>query len=77
MINLEGKYVYPGFIDAHCHFYGYAQNLQWIDLTVTNSFGEIIDLLKEYHKKKKEEENTAKLVETGKKKRIQQRIKYS
>ncbi len=33
--------------------------------------------VKEYHKKKKEEENTAKLVETGKKKRIQQRIKYS
>ena len=22
-IDLKGKPVYPGFIDAHCHFYGY------------------------------------------------------
>ena len=24
-IDLKGKPVYPGFIDAHCHFYGYAK----------------------------------------------------
>lgn len=49
-IDLKGKFVYPGLIDAHCHFYGYAKNLQWLDLTGTNSFEEIVELLKTYHK---------------------------
>ena len=26
-IDLQGKYVYPGFFDAHCHFYGYGLGL--------------------------------------------------
>ena len=21
--DMHGKYIYPGFIDAHCHYYGY------------------------------------------------------
>jgi len=33
--------------------------------------------VKEYHKKKKEDEDVGKLIETGKRKWIQQRIKYS
>ena len=32
VIDLKGKYVYPGFIDAHCHFIGYALGLQYVDL---------------------------------------------
>ena len=28
ILNAEGKYVYPGFNDAHCHFSGYGMNLQ-------------------------------------------------
>ncbi len=32
--NYEGKVVYPGFIDAHCHFFGYGMNLmQYADLS--------------------------------------------
>ena len=41
VIDLNGKFVYPGFIDAHCHFYSYAKNLQWINLVGTESFDEI------------------------------------
>jgi len=41
-----GKPVYPGFIDAHCHFYGYALSLQQVDLTGTKSFQDILELLK-------------------------------
>ena len=31
-LDLQGKFVYPGFIDAHCHFYGYGVSLMWADL---------------------------------------------
>lgn len=48
-VDLKGKYVYPGFIDAHCHFYGYAMNLRQVNLVGTHSFDEIIEKLKEYH----------------------------
>ncbi|MGV3640604.1 MAG: amidohydrolase [Adhaeribacter sp.] len=41
-INLAGKPVYPGFIDAHAHFVGYAQNLQQADLSGTGSFAEVV-----------------------------------
>ena len=45
-VNLKGKYVYPGFIDAHCHFYYYGLNLQWADLTGTKSFDEVVERVK-------------------------------
>jgi predicted amidohydrolase YtcJ len=45
MIDLEGKYVYPGLIDAHCHFLGYGKSLLHADLAGTNSFEEIIEIL--------------------------------
>lgn len=45
-IDLGGNAVYPGFIDAHCHFYGYATDLLKCDLYGTKSFDEIIEKLK-------------------------------
>jgi len=48
ILDLGGKPVYPGFIDAHCHFYGYCLNLRQVDLVGTTSYGEIIRKLKEY-----------------------------
>lgn len=51
-INLEGKAVYPGFHDAHCHFYGYGTNLAKIWLTGTTSFEDAIDTLIKYQNKK-------------------------
>ncbi len=45
--DLDNKYVYPGFIDAHCHFYGYSMSLLQADLRGTKSFEQIVEILKE------------------------------
>lgn len=42
-INLKGKYLYPGLIDAHCHFMGYARNLLNCDLQGTASWNEVLE----------------------------------
>ena len=47
-LELEGKAVYPGFIDAHCHFYGYSMDLRQVDLVGTTSFQAILEKLKQY-----------------------------
>ncbi len=44
-IDLKGKFVYPGLIDAHCHFYGYGVDLKKINLTGTPSWEAILDTL--------------------------------
>ncbi|MFC2098496.1 amidohydrolase [Bacteroidota bacterium] len=46
-IDLEGKIVYPGLIDAHCHFLGYGNSLLHASLVGTSSFEEILEILKE------------------------------
>ncbi len=51
-IDLKQKFVYPGFIDAHCHFYGYAIDLQKTWLIGTKSFNEIIDTLSKYKERR-------------------------
>ena len=48
--DLEGAYVYPGWIDAHCHFLGYGMNLSAVDVAGTSSVEEIIAMVKEYQK---------------------------
>lgn len=47
-LNAEGKYIYPGFIDAHAHFAGYAQSLTEINLFNTNSWDSIIARVARY-----------------------------
>src|SRR3989344_3130030 len=54
-IDAEGKAVYPGFIDSHCHFYGYGEGLQELDLVGTKSFEEVIEKVVEYSKINKSE----------------------
>ncbi len=50
--DTNGKFIYPGFNDAHCHFNGYATNLiQYADLSDTKSQEEIYERLKQHHKK--------------------------
>ena len=44
-IDLGGKAVFPGFIDAHCHFLGFALGLQFIDLRGSKSFEEVLQRL--------------------------------
>lgn len=45
ILDLEGKYVYPGLIDPHCHFYGYGSSLRNADLVGANSFEQIIEII--------------------------------
>ena len=49
-VDAAGQYVYPGFIDAHAHFVGYAQSLQNVDLAGTESWQAILDKLQEFAK---------------------------
>ena len=46
IIDLNGNTVYPGFIDPHCHFFGYGLSLNNVDLSGTKSFTEVVDRIK-------------------------------
>jgi len=49
--DLEGAFVYPGFIDAHCHFFGYGLGAETrADLTGTTSMREVVERLMIWHK---------------------------
>ena len=48
--NLQGKTVFPGFIDAHCHFTGYATDKWKCELWGTKSWDEVISRITEYSK---------------------------
>ena len=50
MIDAEGKTIFPGFIDAHCHFTGFATDLWKCSLTGTASFEEVVDKILAYSK---------------------------
>ncbi len=50
-LDLSGRFVYPGLIDAHCHFTGYGLSLMHADLTGTASFEEVVSVLKKHHEK--------------------------
>lgn len=43
-----GKTIFPGFIDAHCHFTGYATDMWKCNLVGTTSFDEIVNKIKTY-----------------------------
>lgn len=48
--DLQGKVVFPGFIDAHCHFFGYASDLVKANLYGTKSFDEVLQRLVDFSK---------------------------
>jgi predicted amidohydrolase YtcJ len=47
-IDAKGNTIFPGFIDAHCHFTGYATDMWKCNLTGTTSFAEIVTKIKDY-----------------------------
>lgn len=49
-IDANNKFIFPGFIDAHCHFTGYATDQWKCDLTGTHSFEEITKKIIDYSK---------------------------
>ena len=46
VISLHGKFIYPGFIDAHSHFYGLGESLVNADLRGIKSEEEMIQKLR-------------------------------
>ncbi|WP_026811585.1 amidohydrolase [Arenibacter latericius] len=48
IMDVGGKTIVPGLIDAHCHFYGLGLNQQVVDLTGATSFKEILERVKAF-----------------------------
>ena len=51
ILDLKGKFVYPGFIDSHAHFMQYALTLAQIDLDDAESLNSILNKLTDYKRK--------------------------
>ena len=49
-IDASGKIIFPGFIDAHCHFTGFATDMWKCDLVGTTSFEDVINRVEAYSK---------------------------
>jgi len=49
VIDVNGKTLIPGIIDAHCHFYGLGLNQLKVDLVGTQSFEEILERIDAFH----------------------------
>lgn len=49
-IDLKGAFVYPGFVDAHCHFLGLGETLQQVNLQGVRSFDEFAEKLHRFHR---------------------------
>ena len=47
-IDAKGNTIFPGFIDAHCHFTGYATDMWKCSLTGTTSFAEVVSKINGY-----------------------------
>jgi len=55
-IDANGKFIYPGFIDAHAHFVGYGLGLQTVDLVGTESWDDILHRLDDFAKGKNKDQ---------------------
>ncbi len=53
-IDAKGKFIYPGFIDAHTHFYRYGLGLHTADLVGTSGWEEILQKLQSFATNNKE-----------------------
>ena len=49
-IDAQGKPVFPGLIDAHGHYYGYALGLREADLVGSTSFAEVVERLQAHRR---------------------------
>lgn len=47
-VDAEGKFIYPGFYDAHAHFFMLAEGMDEVNLVGSKSFDEVLERLKAY-----------------------------
>lgn len=47
-IDATGKFIYPGLIDAHAHFWNYGFSLQQVNLVGTSSWDAVIEKTKQF-----------------------------
>jgi predicted amidohydrolase YtcJ len=60
LIDVQKKIIFPGFIDAHCHFVAYGLGLRQVNLVGTTSFKDIIGRVIDFAKTNKSSlDNTA------------------
>ncbi|MBP2832205.1 amidohydrolase [Aquimarina sp. U1-2] len=52
MLDVGGKTIVPGLIDAHCHFYRLGLQQQKVDLVGTRSYDEMLDRMAKFQKEK-------------------------
>ena len=50
VVDAKQKFVYPGFIDSHCHFLYYGKGLQEVDLNDAHSWDEVIERVVQFSK---------------------------
>jgi len=50
IVDAEGKFVYPGFFDPHCHFLNYGLTLSNASLSGAKTWSEVVDRLVEHQK---------------------------
>ena len=50
--DVQGKTIVPGFIDAHCHFFGLGLLQQKVDVSGTKSFDEVVERITAFQKEK-------------------------
>jgi predicted amidohydrolase YtcJ len=53
-LDAQGKFIYPGFIDAHAHFTGYGFSLNRVNLVGTESWDAVIEKVKAFAKENPE-----------------------
>lgn len=49
-VDAQGKFIYPGFIDAHAHFFNYAESLLRANLFGTKSWDHVVGELTKFSK---------------------------
>ena len=50
VIDAQLKTIYPGFIDAHCHFLWYGNTFNEVDLVGSKNWEEVLDRIEEFSK---------------------------
>lgn len=51
VISLKGKFIYPGWNDAHCHFLGYGLTLNQVDLAGTTGPEDVLERCRRFREK--------------------------